>query len=143
MHTGAIGNQAASDEMAFASRMLAAHAVTLDTMFTELARRAALNVGEYLNAAARSARLALKAQSNSRATLEALAKLHQPREHTGRHVLLSEGGQAIVAENVHHHALGAHEYWISQTTPCNRNGWPMHRAASPGRGPGRRANRQR
>ena len=48
MHTGAIGNQAASDDMAFASRILVTQVATLDTMFTELARRAALNLGEYL-----------------------------------------------------------------------------------------------
>ncbi len=84
MHTGAIGNQAASDDMAFASRILTAQVARLDTMFTELTRRAALNVGEYLSAAERYARLALRAQSNGRATLEALAKLHQPREQTGR-----------------------------------------------------------
>ncbi len=106
-HLGAIGKQAAAGDTAFASRMLAAQAVTLDTMFTELARRAALNMGEYLNAAERYARLALKAQSNSRATLEALAKLHQPREQTVRHVHVNQGGQAIVAEQFHHHTGGA------------------------------------
>lgn len=106
-HLGAIGKQAAAGDMAFASRMLAAQAVTLDTMFTELARRAALNMGEYINAAERYGRLALKAQSNSRATLEALAKLHQPREQTVRHVHVNQGGQAIVAEQFHHHTGGA------------------------------------
>ena len=96
----------AAGDIAFASRMLAAQAVTLDTMFTELARRAALNMGEYLNAAEQYARLALKAQGNSRATLEALAKLHQPREQTVRHVHVNQGGQAIVAEQFHHHTGG-------------------------------------
>ncbi len=105
-HMTTIGDQAAAGDMAFASRMLASQAVTLDTMFTELARRAAMNMGEYLNAAERYARLALKAQSNSRATLEALAKLHQPREQTVRHVHVNQGGQAIVAEQFHHHTGG-------------------------------------
>ena len=105
-HVGAIGDRAAVGDIAFASRMLAAQAVTLDTMFTELARRAALNMGEYINAAERYARLALKAQGNSRATLEALAKLHQPREQTVRHVHVNQGGQAIVAEQFHHHTGG-------------------------------------
>ena len=45
--------------------VLAAHSIRLDTMFTELARHAALNKGEYIKAAERYARLALKAQSNS------------------------------------------------------------------------------
>jgi seryl-tRNA(Sec) selenium transferase len=75
-------------------------------MFTELARRAALNMGEYINAAERYGRLALKAQSNCRATLETLAKLHQPREKIVKHVHVNEGGQAIVADVFHHHAGG-------------------------------------
>jgi len=50
--------------------------------------------------------LALKAQSTSRATLEALAKLHQPREQTVRHVHVNQGGQAIVTEQFHHHTGG-------------------------------------
>jgi hypothetical protein len=37
-------------------------------------------MSEYLDAAERYGRLAMKAQGNCRATLEALAKLHQPRE---------------------------------------------------------------
>ena len=51
-------------------------------------------------------RLALKAQANSRATMEALAKLHQPREQTVRHVHVNEGGQAVIADQFHHHAGG-------------------------------------
>jgi len=100
------GEQAASGDLAFASRMLAAQALSLDEMFTELARRAAMNLGTYLDAGERYARLALKAQANSRATIEALAKLHQPREQTVRHVHVNEGGQAIVADQFHHHAGG-------------------------------------
>lgn len=46
-------------------------------------------------------RLALKAQAQSRATLEALAKLHQPREQTVRHVHVdNRGGQAVIAKTV-------------------------------------------
>jgi len=84
--------------------MLAAQIVTLDSMFTEFARRAALNISEYVDAAERYARLAMKAQSNCRATLEALAKLHQPREQTVRHVHINEGAQAIVVDQFHHHS---------------------------------------
>ena len=65
-------------------------------------------MGQYLEAAERFARLALKAQSNSRATLEALTKLHQPREQTVRHVHVNDGGQAIVADQFHSHT-GASE----------------------------------
>ena len=45
-------------DKAIASEMLAAQAVVLDTMFTELANRAASNLGHYIDAADRYARLA-------------------------------------------------------------------------------------
>ena len=86
-----------------ASRMLTAQAVTLDAIFTELGRRSATNMGEYLDATERYMKLALKAQANCRATLEALTKLHQPREQTVKHVHVNEGGQAIVANQIHQH----------------------------------------
>lgn len=106
-HVETVTSQAANGDVAMASKILAAQAITLDSMFAELARRAAVNMGEYMNASERYGRLALKAQSNCRATLEALAKLHQPREQTVRHVHVNEGGQAIVADQFHHHAGGA------------------------------------
>jgi len=85
-----------------ASRLLAAQAISLDAMFTELARRSANNLGQYLDASERYMRLALKAQSACRTTLEALAKIHQPREQTVKHVHVNDGGQAVVADHVHH-----------------------------------------
>ncbi len=106
-HIEKVTAQAANGDVAMASKILAAQAITLDGMFAELARRAAINMGEYATASERYGRLALKAQSNCRATLEALAKLHQPREQTVRHVHVTEGGQAIVANQFHHHAGGA------------------------------------
>jgi len=48
-------------------------------------------------------RLALKAQAACRSTLEALARLHQPREQTVKHVHVNEGGQAVVADHFHQH----------------------------------------
>lgn len=60
-----------------------------------------MNLGEYPQAMERYTRLALKAQGNCRATLEALAKLHQPREQTVKHVHVNEGGQAVVADHFH------------------------------------------
>ncbi|QGN56226.1 hypothetical protein GKE62_00990 [Novosphingobium sp. Gsoil 351] len=98
--------KAADGELAMASRMLAAQAIALDSMFAELARRTANNMGEYINAAERYGRLALKAQGNCRATLESLAKLHQPREQTVKHVHVNEGGQAVVADHIHQHTGG-------------------------------------
>lgn len=98
--------KAREGDMTFASELFAAQALTLDAMMTELLRRATMNLGDYPLAAERYARLAFKAQSNSRAALEALAKLHQPREQTVRHVHVNQGGQAVVADNFHHHTGG-------------------------------------
>ncbi len=99
--------QAQQGNLAFMSRTLTAQALALDAIFGEFSRRAALNMNSHLEAAERYMRLALKAQSNSRATMEALAKLHQPREQIVRHVHVNEGGQAIVAEQVNHYTTGA------------------------------------
>ena len=102
------GNKVVAGELAFASRTLTAQALTLDPMFTEPARRSAANMGEYMEAAERYARLALKAQAASRATFEALAELHQPREQTVRHVhVKNEGGKAVIADHLHNHTCAA------------------------------------
>ncbi len=93
--------------LSLASLMLAAQAVTLYTIFTEITRRMAINMGDYLGATETYARIAMKAQAQSRATLEALAKLHQPREQTVRHVHVNEGGQAVIAYQIHYHTAGA------------------------------------
>lgn len=95
--------QAEQGDKRMASRLLAAQAVTLDTIFTEMARRSANNMGQYIEAADRYMRLALKAQTACRTTLEALAKIHQPREQTVKHVHVNEGGQAVVADQFHQH----------------------------------------
>ncbi len=58
---------------------LITQAATLDAIFNELARRAALNMGEYLNTTETYLRLAFKAQGQCRATLETLAEIKNPR----------------------------------------------------------------
>ncbi|WP_206367701.1 hypothetical protein [Sphingomonas piscis] len=105
-HVHLASREAANGNLIPASEILAAQAITLDSMFAELARRAALNMGEYINAAERYGRLAIKAQSNCRATLEALAKLHQPREQTVRHVHVNEGAQAVIADRFYNQHRG-------------------------------------
>jgi len=132
---GDIGRQAASGDLAFVSRMLAAQAVTLDNVFAEMVRRMALNMGEYLEPTEIYARIALKAQANSRATLEALAKMHQPREQTVRHVHVNEGGQAVIADQFHHHT-GGHENGQSTDQPhAPGNGAAGSGPALPGSNP--------
>lgn len=100
------GEQAIRGELEFVSRMLASQAITLDNIFTELARRMAMNMGQHINATDIYARHAMKAQAQSRATLEALVNIHRPREQTVRHVHVGQGGQAVVADQFHHHAGG-------------------------------------
>lgn len=93
--------EAAQGDLKLASDMLVAQAHSLDALFTELARRATINMGEYMGATESYGRLALKAQANCRATLEALMKLHLPREQTVKHVHVNQGGQAVVADHFH------------------------------------------
>lgn len=66
-------------DLSGAEAMLTAQATALDAIFTEMARRAALNMGEYLSVTDTYMRLALKAQSQCRTTLEALAEIKNPR----------------------------------------------------------------
>lgn len=94
---GDLGNQKA---------MLAAQADALNSIFTEMARRAALNMGEYIGATETYMRLGLKAQAQCRATIEALDSLASGRVQTVKHVHVSEGGQAIVADQFHQHTGG-------------------------------------
>lgn len=69
---------AISGDTSRAEAMLAAQAHTLDTIFNHLARRAALDLGEYLDATDTCMRLALRAQSQFRVTLETLAAVQNP-----------------------------------------------------------------
>ncbi len=94
--------------MSLVSRIFTSQAITLDALFTDMAMRSGNNMAKHPDAADRYMRLALKAQTACRSTLEALTRLHQPREQTVRHVHVNEGGQAIVADQFHHH-IGAFE----------------------------------
>ncbi len=111
-----VSERARKGDLAMASELLAAQALTLDNIFTEMARRMAINMGEYLGATETYGRIALKAQAGSRATLAELAKLHQPREQTVRHVHVNEGGQAVIADEFHNHT-GVQENGHTDTQP--------------------------
>ena len=100
------GTAPPEEKLKTVSRMLASQAITLDAIFTSMAQRAAANLGQYPEAVDHYMKHALKAQAGSRAALEALARLHQPREQVVKHVTVNEGGQAVVAENFHHHRAG-------------------------------------
>ncbi len=92
----------ATGDLSHQRQMLAAQATALNSIFTEMSRRAAANMGEYLAATETYLRLAFKAQAQSRATIEALDKLANGRVQTVKHLHLdNRGGQAVIAENVH------------------------------------------
>lgn len=76
-------------------------AMTLDTVFTDMARRASVNMGQFPEAADMYMRLATKAQAQSRATIEALAKIVRGNEQIVKHVYVdNRGGQAVIADTV-------------------------------------------
>ena len=74
---------------------LVAQANTLDAIFNELARRGALNMGEYMGATETYLRLALKAQSQCRATLETLAAIKNPPVVYARQANVTTGPQQV------------------------------------------------
>jgi hypothetical protein len=67
------GNLAALEET------LTAQTVALDAIFNEMARRAALNMGEYINATEIYLRIGLKAQAQCRATVQTLFEMKNPQ----------------------------------------------------------------
>lgn len=80
-------------DFATAERMLNAQAVTLNAIFCELARRAAANMNTHLGATEQFMRLALKAQAQSRATLETLSTIRNPPTVFARQANINNGGQ--------------------------------------------------
>lgn len=74
---------------------LVSQAATLDSIFTELARRSGLNMGEYIEASERYMRLALKAQAQCRATIETLAAMKNPPVVIARQANISNGSQQV------------------------------------------------
>jgi hypothetical protein len=83
-------------DLSAAVTMLSSQAVALNAMFGELARRSALNMGEYIDASERYMRLALKAQTQCRATLETLAAIKNPPVVFARQANINNGGQQQV-----------------------------------------------
>lgn len=82
-------------DLAEAERMLHAQAVSLNAIFCELARRSHLNMGEYMDASERYMRLALKAQSQCRATAETLAAIKNPPIVYARQMNVANGPQQV------------------------------------------------
>jgi len=74
---------------------LVAQAASLNSIFTELARRSAANMGEYIEASERYLRLALKAQAQCRATIETLAAMKSPPVIIARQANIANGPQQV------------------------------------------------
>jgi hypothetical protein len=75
--------------------MLTAQAAALNAVFLELTRRSGNNMGEYIDAADRYMRLALKAQGQCRATLETLAAIKNPPVVFARQANIAAGHQQV------------------------------------------------
>ncbi len=84
-----------SGDLSRAENLLMTQAQTLDAIFNELARRAGGNMGEYLNTMDRYLRLALKAQSQCRATLETLATIKNPPVIYAKQANIANGPQQV------------------------------------------------
>ena len=82
-------------DLSNAERVLNAQALTLNAMFSELARRAAINMGTHLGASETYMRLALKAQSQSRATFETLAAIKNPPVVFAKQMNVANGPQQV------------------------------------------------
>lgn len=110
-------------DMSRPEAMLVAQAHSLDTIFNALAARASLNMGSgHLQASETYLRMALKAQSQCRTTIEALGELKNPRTTTfNKQVNIAEQQQVNNGRNTRTstrtgaHA-GAREKKITPTT---------------------------
>ena len=78
---------------------LVAQSAALNSIFLEMARRAQLNMGTHLDATERYLKLALKAQSQCRTTIETLALVKNPPVYA-RQAIINNGGQQQVNNGV-------------------------------------------
>jgi hypothetical protein len=74
--------------------MLYGQAQALQAIFTNMARRSGMNAGQYIDAADKYMRLALKAQAQCRATLETLAMVKNPQPYI-RQANIAQGHQQV------------------------------------------------
>ena len=101
--------------------ILIGQAGALNAMFSELARRAGLNIGEHLGATETYMRLALKAQGQCRATLETLAAIKNPPVVYARQANISHGPQQVnngPAPALHKSRAGAREDGAIESLPA-------------------------
>ena len=74
---------------------LTSQAASLNSMFTELARRAFMNIGTHMQATESYMRLALKAQSQCARTIEVIATMKNPPIVYAKQANISNGNQQV------------------------------------------------
>ena len=109
------GERVNGNDLAAAEQMLVAQAIALNSIFAEMARRSALNMGDYLDATDRYMRLALKAQGQCRATLETLAAIKNPPVVFARQANIAHGPQQVNNGVAPERAKGAPAHAHEQT----------------------------
>lgn len=87
--------QASSGNLGRAEALLVSQAHTLDAIFNRLAIRAADNIGHYPESVERYLKLALRAQSQCRATLETLVTIKNPPMVIARQANIAHGPQQV------------------------------------------------
>lgn len=83
-------------DLSAGERLLSSQVAALNSVFGELSRRAVMNMNHHLGATETYLRLALKAQSQCRATLERLAAMKNPPVVIARQANINNGGQQQV-----------------------------------------------
>ena len=110
-----------SGDLGSVEAILIGQAGALNAMFSELARRAGLNMGEQLGATETYMRLALKAQGQCRATLETLGAIKNPPVVYARQANISHGPQQVnngPAPALHKSRAGAREDGAIESLPA-------------------------
>jgi len=82
-------------DMKGAESMLLSQSVTLNAIFAEMARRAAMNMNGNIQATETYMRMALKAQSQSRSTLETLSAIKNPPIVFAKQANITTGQQQV------------------------------------------------
>lgn len=83
------------NNLAQVEELLVSQALTLNMMFGELSRRAAANLGEYMEAHKTYMTLALKAQNQCRMTLETLSAIKNPPVVYAKQANIAHGPQQV------------------------------------------------
>lgn len=90
-----LGAAANGGDLKNAEQMLVAQAAALNAIFNEMARRSGQNMGTHTSAAEMYMRLAFKAQSQCRTTIETLAEMKNPPVVFARQANITSGPQQV------------------------------------------------